>query len=239
MRCAARVLVAAGAVLVAGCASGGGKHAAKTVRPVYPKEDPRAALKAALTALDRGQVSALLAHTYFDKPEQRTMLQHLAPQMGALDHVRGALQATFGNAGTLGDDPLPGLLEAIDNAVVRTEPPNLARVIPQPPTPPFTMIAEGGRWKLDFARSQPMPERPATKEELAAIDGQTRRIEQAAKDIRAHRYATVDEALAAVFPGRRGAAATRPGGIGGTATMPASTTRPGETSGSAEEFMNR
>jgi hypothetical protein len=83
-----------------------------------------------------------------------------------------------------------------------------------------------------------MPERPATKEELAAIDGQTRRMEEVARDIRGRRYATVDEALAAVYPERHRGAATRPGG--GAATMPAaSTTRPGETSGSAEEFMNR
>lgn len=187
-------------LLFAACA-----HAPQKSRPLataFPKDDPRATLKLTLTALANGQTSTVLAHTRFQSANEKIALQHFIPQARALRNVQHALLDTFHATGSLGDDPLPDLLTAIDNATVRLEPPNLARIIPPPPNSPFTLIAEDHHWKLDFSRTQPTPDRPLSKADLASMDGYTQHLQQLATDIRTHRYPSLESALAAVTPNR-------------------------------------
>ncbi len=193
---------------IAGCAAHPpGRSAQPGDRPL-PREDPKVPLKRALTALADGQTGTLMALSTFASEDQKRSLQHLVPQALALRELQHALVATFGNAGKLGDDPLPGLLEAVDAATVRFEP-DTARVIPPPPTPPYTLSAAGDHWKLDFGRSGLFPTGRVAAADLRAVDDYTHYVQALAKKVRAHAYATPDEAIAALDPHHR-AATTQP-----------------------------
>jgi hypothetical protein len=186
-------------LLLAACTAAP-SHRPTSTRAPFPTEKPATFLATLLADAYHGKTDSVLDRTHFDNNNQRAVFKRLLTIAAAMQTIHDALDKTFPPNPALNPDPLDAALEPLATAVVRLEPPATARVVPAPPAQPYTLIAQNRHWKLDYPRTQPGASQPVSDADLKTLDEAAKKYRQLAADIRAHKYASLQDALAVMNP---------------------------------------